>query len=57
VALNAQDFAEVGAAFEGSPEGGRVRTGKVGAADTRIVPIRPAVDFATAWLREHRPMG
>ncbi|GIE73376.1 AAC(3) family N-acetyltransferase [Actinoplanes palleronii] len=45
------DFAELGAAFERT---GAVRTGRVGAARTRLFPIRAAVDFALDWMTRHR---
>ena len=54
VALDDEDFAALGAAFEESAAEGDVRIGRVGAAACRLVRLRPAVDFATAWLTENR---
>ncbi|MFE6773449.1 aminoglycoside N(3)-acetyltransferase [Streptomyces fimicarius] len=54
VALDDGDFAALGAAFEKSAADGDVRIGRVGAAACRLVRLRPAVDFATDWLTEHR---
>jgi aminoglycoside N3'-acetyltransferase len=31
-----------------------VRRGRVGAAHSRLLPVRAAVDAAYAWMREHR---
>ncbi|MFD6202113.1 aminoglycoside N(3)-acetyltransferase [Streptomyces rubiginosohelvolus] len=57
VALDDGDFAALGAAFEEAAAEGDVRVGRVGAAQCRLVRLRPAVDFATAWLTEHRTSG
>ncbi|WP_435844409.1 AAC(3) family N-acetyltransferase, partial [Streptomyces globisporus] len=57
VALDDGDFAALGAAFEEAAAEGDVRVGRVGAAECRLVRLRPAVDFATAWLTEHRTAG
>ncbi|MEU8767571.1 AAC(3) family N-acetyltransferase [Streptomyces griseus] len=57
VALDDGDFAALGAAFEDAAAHGDVRAGPVGAADCRLVRLRPAVDFAAAWLTEHRRAG
>ncbi|RPK81577.1 MULTISPECIES: AAC(3) family N-acetyltransferase [Streptomyces] len=54
VALDDGDFAALGAAFEETAADGGLRAGRVGAAECRLVRLRPAVDFATAWLTEHR---
>lgn len=47
-----EDFPALGAAYEAT---GAVRIGKVGNADARLLPQRALVDFATVWLRDHRP--
>ncbi|MFJ6147174.1 aminoglycoside N(3)-acetyltransferase [Streptomyces anulatus] len=54
VALDDGDFAALGAVFENAAADGDVRAGQVGAAACRLVRLRPAVDFATDWLTEHR---
>jgi aminoglycoside 3-N-acetyltransferase len=54
IVLDASDFAALGAHLEGEPY---VRKGLVGAADSRLLPIRAAVDAAAAWppfLRRRR---
>ncbi|MFJ6443450.1 aminoglycoside N(3)-acetyltransferase [Streptomyces sp. NPDC091649] len=55
VALDDGDFAALGAAFEGAAADGDVTAGRVGSAVCRLIRLRAAVDFATAWLTEHRP--
>lgn len=57
VALDDGDFAALGAAFEDAAADGAVHAGRVGAADCRLLRLRPAVDFATGWLTEHRAAG
>lgn len=52
--LDMDDFVSLGAALEAT---GVVRVGAVGQAAARLVPQRAAVDFATGWLRDHRPAG
>ena len=47
IELDSDQFPEIGAAFEA---GGQVKTGPVGSAQCKLLPQRPAVDFATAWL-------
>ncbi|MER5530149.1 AAC(3) family N-acetyltransferase [Streptomyces sp. NPDC002677] len=57
VALDDSDFARIGAWLEDQSIGpGRplVRHGLVGAAPTRLLPLRPAVDLALHWLKRHR---
>ncbi|NRQ33606.1 AAC(3) family N-acetyltransferase [Nonomuraea sp. NN258] len=49
--LDSGDFARLGAGFERT---GAVRRGRVGAADSRLFPLRAAVDYAVAWLGAHR---
>jgi aminoglycoside 3-N-acetyltransferase len=51
-ALDDRDFAALGAAFD---QTGHVVRGYVGQAECRLVPLAAAVDFATEWLRQHRP--
>jgi aminoglycoside 3-N-acetyltransferase len=51
VVLDDRDFAPLGAAFDRT---GYVTQGYVGQAECRLAPLRPAVDFATQWLRQHR---
>jgi aminoglycoside 3-N-acetyltransferase len=46
------DFDRLGAAFEAT---GVVTVGKVGESESRLMSQRELVDFATAWLAEHRP--
>lgn len=45
---SADDFAEIGAAYEAS--GGALRRGVVGEAPTMLIQQRPLVDFASEWL-------
>jgi aminoglycoside 3-N-acetyltransferase len=51
VDLDDGDFSELGEALERSRP---VRTGRVGAAEARLIPLRTAVDFAVDWLAVHR---
>jgi aminoglycoside 3-N-acetyltransferase len=51
IELDSDPFPEIGAAFE---ETGLVKTGPVGSAQCKLLPQRPAVDFATAWLTRKR---
>jgi aminoglycoside 3-N-acetyltransferase len=51
VEVNSDDFATLGAAYE---QGGDVRRGQVGAADSRLFPMDKAVTFAEGWLRANR---
>jgi aminoglycoside 3-N-acetyltransferase len=51
VALDASDFAVLGAGFE---ETGVVRRGRVGAAEARLFSLRAAVDYAVGWFTSHR---
>ncbi len=46
------DFAACGQALEDS---GAVLRGLIGSAESRLFAIRAGVDFAAAWLAEHRP--
>ena len=52
VALNDHDFARLGADFE--RDTGVVAAGRVGAADSRIFPIRDAVAYAEKWFVNNR---
>ncbi|SIM50971.1 aminoglycoside N(3)-acetyltransferase [Micromonospora cremea] len=49
--LDASDFPEIGAAMEACLPVGR---GLVGAAPSRLLDLRVAVDFATTWMAGHR---
>lgn len=51
IELDSDVFPAIGAAFE---QTGLVRMGKIGAADVRLFPQCPGVDFAERWLSERR---
>ncbi len=51
--VNPGDFNSIGAAFEKS---GLVTVGKVGDAESRLIPQPALVDFATEWFNSH-PYG
>lgn len=51
VVLDDSDFAVIG---EKLATMDIVRTGTVGAADSALIPLSAAVDFASAWLAAHR---
>jgi aminoglycoside 3-N-acetyltransferase len=51
VVLDDGDFAELGGALDQTEQ---VRRGTVGAADTRLIPLPEAVDFAAGWLARTR---
>jgi aminoglycoside 3-N-acetyltransferase len=51
VVLDDTDFGRLGADFDRT---GLALRGRVGQAECRLVPMVPAVDFATEWLRVHR---
>jgi aminoglycoside 3-N-acetyltransferase len=53
--LDDGDFARLGSDFEAGT--GAVRTGLVGGAPSRLLPMRRAVDFAVGWLGRHRRVG
>jgi aminoglycoside 3-N-acetyltransferase len=53
-ALDDSDFAQLGAALEAVVPTG-LRQGRVGAATSRVVPLRAAVDFGVGWLTAQRP--
>jgi aminoglycoside 3-N-acetyltransferase len=52
IALHDEDFGRIGADFEAS--GGPVRIGRIGAAESRLMPQRALVDFGVAWMERHR---
>jgi aminoglycoside 3-N-acetyltransferase len=49
------DFEAIGAAFEA--QDATVRVGAVGNATARLMRQRSLVDFAVAWMDEHRTLG
>ncbi|GCE23750.1 aminoglycoside N(3)-acetyltransferase [Dictyobacter kobayashii] len=49
--IDADIFPAIGQDFE---ETQQVLLGKVGQAESRLLPQRPAIDFATAWLKRQR---
>lgn len=51
VVLDDRGFRELGADLERT---GMVAAGRVGAAECRLLPLVPAVDFAVTWFRQHR---
>jgi aminoglycoside 3-N-acetyltransferase len=51
VKLDDGDFPVLGRALDGTPY---VTRGTVGSADSRLVPLRQAVDFACGWMAAHR---
>ncbi len=46
------DFPAIGAAFADAT--GLERVGPVGAGRARLLPQRPLVEFAAAWIYDHR---
>ena len=52
--FDCDDFELIGNEYE---ENGLVTIGKIGEASCRLFEIRPAVDFATQWMLEHRSIG
>jgi aminoglycoside 3-N-acetyltransferase len=58
IELDDSDFKDLGAALESAYEASGTVPGPlhglVGAADSRLVPMRAAVDFAVTWLKVHR---
>jgi aminoglycoside 3-N-acetyltransferase len=50
--LNSSDFEAIGRAFERQTEW--VRQGRVAAGSATLMPMRPLVDFAAAWMAENR---
>jgi aminoglycoside 3-N-acetyltransferase len=51
IELDADIFPTIGKEFERT---GLVKIGKVGSAEVRLFPQRPAIDFATQWLTRKR---
>lgn len=49
---NSDDFVQLGTAFEAAVG---VSCGQVGGATARLMPQRALVDFAAAWMVDHRP--
>jgi len=49
--LDDSDFPQLGADFHQTRA---VRTGYLGGAETRLFPMRAAVDFAVSWMTDHR---
>ncbi len=47
IEIDAAIFPAIGSAFE---ETGQVKIDRVGSAEARLFPLRPAVDFAVQWL-------
>lgn len=59
LALDDTDFESLGADLEvaASTVAPALRRGKVGMAESRLVPFRAAVDFAVKWLGAHRELS
>ena len=53
--LNSDDFPALGADFERDTH--VVTRGRVGLAECRVMPLRPAVDYAVGWIEQHRKIG
>ncbi|MFF2731181.1 aminoglycoside N(3)-acetyltransferase [Streptomyces sp. NPDC058008] len=56
IALDDGDFSPLGDDFVRTRPGA-VAAGRVGAAHSRLFPLRTAVDFAVGWFEDHRPGG
>lgn len=56
VDFDTSDFPALGEAYESLPEG-PVARGRVGAADSRLFDLAPAVAYASKWLTGHRARG
>lgn len=55
VVLDDQEFEVIGKSLEDSPGAiAAIKYGEVGHAQCRLVPLRPAVEFAEEWLLRHR---
>ncbi|MGB1286651.1 MAG: aminoglycoside N(3)-acetyltransferase [Aggregatilineales bacterium] len=53
LAYDADDFVQIGTDFaKAHPE--QVISGKIGNADTLLIPQRPLIDFAVTWIEAHR---
>ncbi len=51
--LDDEDFPQIGAAFEAAhPEA--VREGKVGEAQSKLIRVRPLIDFSVQWIEANR---
>ena len=50
--INSDDFKEIGRAYEQA--GGIFSKGKIGYAESILVPQQPIVDFAKGWIEKHR---
>lgn len=55
IAGSCDDFDAIGSAF--ADRTGLVRSGPVGYADALLMPQRELVDFAQAWMEQHRGSG
>ncbi len=53
IEMDSDRFPQIGEAYERG--GGEMVTGKLGAADCKVVRVKPLVDFGLAWLNEHPP--
>lgn len=51
IELNSDRFPELGRDYE--QNGGESLNGKLGAADCKLLPIRPLVDYGVKWLAAH----
>ena len=52
--LDSSDFEQIGEDFLGSDLGREVHRGKVGLADSQLMPQHAVVDFAVGWLEKNR---
>ncbi len=51
LAVNADDFAQIGAAYEASIG---YAPGRIGHAEARLLKLRPLIEFAVAWISANR---
>jgi aminoglycoside 3-N-acetyltransferase len=51
IEVDSDIFPAIGQDFE---KDHRVSIGKIGQAESRLLPLRAGIDFATTWLRRHR---
>lgn len=51
--IDSDIFPQIGERFEAT---GLVQRSLIGRADSRLLPQRPAIDFAVQWYRENRPL-
>ncbi|MEU8821130.1 AAC(3) family N-acetyltransferase [Actinoplanes sp. NPDC048796] len=57
IGLDDHDFGDLGVAYEAAyHKNDSLRRGMVGAATSRLFPIREAVRFAESWLTDRRPV-